>query len=410
MSGHITPRAIDSAQRAAATPAASEPADLGQRLERIASELAATAVERDRLGGTPKAERDLLRWSGLLALIVPVELGGLGRSWPEALRAVRRLARVDPSIAHVFGFQHLLLATLRLFGSEAQWRPLLARTAERDWFWGNALNPLDTRTVVRWRGDTGTLDGQKSFCSGARDSDMLIVSAIDPDTGKLVVGAIPSDRRGLTLHDDWDNMGQRQTDSGSVTLEGVLIDRSELLATPGPLGSPFASLRPCIAQLVLANVYLGIAEGAFAEARAYTSSQARAWFASGVERAIDDPYVLRTYGELYAALQGARATTDEAGEALERAWRTGESLTPEARGEAAIAVAAAKVLTTRASLDVTSRVFEVMGARATTAKARVDRFWRNARTHTLHDPVDYKLRDLGAYALAGRDPVPSFYS
>jgi len=378
--------------------------------ERIALELAKTAAARDAAGGTPKAERDLLRASGLLSLIIPEDLGGAGAGWPETLAVVRRIARVDGSVGHVFGFQHLLLATLRLFGSPEQWRPLFAQTAERRWFWGNALNPLDTRTTVTWRGDTGTLRGVKSFCSGARDSDHLVVSAIDPETSKLIVGAIPSDRKGLTIHADWDNMGQRQTDSGSVTLDGVELKRSELLVSPGPLGSPFASLRPCIAQLVLSNVYLGLAQGAFDEARAYTGSESRAWFASGVERAVDDPYVLRTYGELYAQLQGARAVTDEAAGELERAWQIGEDLSYDQRAVAAIAVAAAKVQTTRASLEVTSRVFEVMGARATTAKARIDRFWRNARTHTLHDPVDYKLRDLGAYALAGKPPTPSFYS
>src|SRR5688572_169343 len=111
-------------------------------VESIALELAKTAVERDARGGTPKAERDLLRASGLLSLIIPEDLGGRGAGWPETLAVVRRLARVDGSVAHVFGFQHLLLATLRLFGSPEQWRPLFAQTAERKWFWGNALNPL----------------------------------------------------------------------------------------------------------------------------------------------------------------------------------------------------------------------------------------------------------------------------
>jgi alkylation response protein AidB-like acyl-CoA dehydrogenase len=61
-------------------------------------------------------------------------------------------------------------------------------------------------------------------------------------------------------------------------------------------------------------------------------------------------------------------------------------------------------------LDVTSKVFEVMGARATSARYRFDRFWRNARTLTLHDPLDYKVREVGDYALNGRFPTPSFYS
>ena len=82
--------------------------------------LAQTAVERDRKGGTPKIERDIIRDSGLLALSIPTQYGGLGGSWAETLQTVRILARADSSIAHVYAFQHLMLATARLFGSPEQ--------------------------------------------------------------------------------------------------------------------------------------------------------------------------------------------------------------------------------------------------------------------------------------------------
>jgi alkylation response protein AidB-like acyl-CoA dehydrogenase len=378
--------------------------------ERLASVFAETAVARDQRGGTPKHERDLLRESGLLTLAIPRELGGWGADWVETLAAVRCIARVDGSVAHVFGFQHLLLATLRLFADERQWRPWFEQTVQNKWFWGNALNPLDPRTSLAWAGDIGYIDGEKSFCSGALDSDMLVVSAIDQTTKKLVIGAIPTARAGIQLREDWDNMGQRQTDSGSARFEHVPLGRHELLASPGPLGSTFASLRPCLAQLILCNIYLGITQGAFASARAYTAEQTKAWFASGVSRPSEDPYVLRTFGELWTELQAARALTDEAARALDLAWSHGDQLTATQRAETATAISLAKVKTTRAGLDVTSRMFEVMGARATVAKARFDRFWRNLRVHTLHDPIDYKLRDIGAWALSDLPPTPSFYS
>jgi alkylation response protein AidB-like acyl-CoA dehydrogenase len=70
----------------------------------------------------------------------------------------------------------------------------------------------------------------------------------------------------------------------------------------------------------------------------------------------------------------------------------------------------AKVAAGRTALDITSEVFEVMGARATSTKYRFDRFWRNARTLTLHDPLDYKVREVGNWFLNGQFPAPSFYS
>lgn len=371
---------------------------------------ASTAAERDRRGGTPKHERDLIRKSGLLALSIPAELGGWGASWPEVMEVVRLFARVDGSLAHVFGFHHLMLATARLFGEPGQWRPLLEGTARHDWFWGNALNPLDARTTLRHEGGLTSISGQKSFCSGSPDSDMLIVSALRPPETRLAIAAIPTRRAGISVREDWDNMGQRQTDSGSVELDQVRIEPGELLDNPGPLGSVFASLRPCIAQLILCNVYQGLAEGALEQARGYTQSARRPWITSGVASASEDPYVLHRYGDMWVGLQAAGALTERAGELLAAAWEQADALSPESRGKAALAIAAAKVATTRVGLDVSSQVFDVMGARATTRAAGLDRFWRNLRTHTLHDPVDYKLRELGRFALAGEYPTPSFYS
>jgi alkylation response protein AidB-like acyl-CoA dehydrogenase len=376
----------------------------------LAEDFAKTAVERDRRGGTPKRERDLLRESGLLALSIPVELGGAGASWAEVMSVVRSFARVDSSLAHVFGFQHLMLATARLFGSPEQWRPLLSDTVKKSWFWGNALNPLDTRTQLTRRGDALFIDGQKSFCSGSPDSDMLIVSALRPPETRLAIAAIPTTRSGILVRGDWDNMGQRQTDSGSVEFVNVRLDPRELLDTPGPLGSVFASLRPCIAQLILANVYQGLAEGALIEAQKYTLGSRRPWIGSSAASSSEDPYVLHHYGELWLGIQSARLLTDHAGAELSAAWVLEDQLTAEQRGQVALSVAAAKVATTKSGLEVTSRMFEVMGARATVASAGLDRFWRNLRTHTLHDPVDYKLRELGDFALNLRVPSPSFYS
>jgi alkylation response protein AidB-like acyl-CoA dehydrogenase len=376
----------------------------------LAEELATDAVARDRAGGTAKKQRDRLRDSGLLGLSVPAELGGLGAPWSVVMEVVRRLARADGAIAHLFGFHHLLLATLRLFGDVAQWRPHLRAAAERRLFWGNALNPLDPRTTLRAAGDAFLLDGEKSFTSGARDSDWLIVSATSEATGKLVVAALPTTRAGILVRDDWDAMGQRQTDSGTVSFSTVRVEAREILASPGPLGSTFASLRPLIAQLALANVYLGIAEGSFIEAKAIARGRDKAWFLSGAPSFREDPYVLRHAGEIALGLKAAQLLTDEAGRALEAAWSAGDALTEQGRGEAAIAIARAKAFVTQVGLDVTCRVFELTGARGALGKHGLDRHWRNLRTHTLHDPVDYKIRELGVNALDGSFPPASFYS
>jgi alkylation response protein AidB-like acyl-CoA dehydrogenase len=376
----------------------------------LATEFAATAAERDAAGGTPKLQRDALRASGLLALSIPQEYGGAGASWRQTLDIVREFARVDPSIAHVFGFHHLMLATVRLFSTPAQWEPWFRHTARLNWFWGNALNPLDGRTIARKFTGHRIFSGQKSFCSGATDSEMLIVSALDDAGGNLLIAAVPTARSGISVIQDWDNIGQRQTDSGSVNFDKVRVEENEVLAVPGPLSTPFACLRPLVAQSVLTHVYLGIAEGAFDDARNYTLREARPWFRSTVQRIEEDPYVLGHYGDFLVGLESARALAALAAGMLDDAWERGPVLDESERGELALKIAAAKVAATRVGLDLTSRMFDVTGARSTHAALRLDRYWRNLRTQTLHDPVDYKVRELGEWALKRTYPQPSFYS
>jgi alkylation response protein AidB-like acyl-CoA dehydrogenase len=381
-----------------------------QTAEQLAAGFAKTAAERDAQGGTPKAERDALRASGLLGVSIPVAYGGFGANWRTTLDVVRVLARADSSLAHVFGFHHLMLATVRLFGAPSQWESWFRQTARHRWFWGNALNPLDERTISRTQAGWREFSGQKSFCSGALDSEMMIVSARDAETRAFLVAAVPTQRSGISIADDWNNIGQRQTDSGTVTFEQVRVEHHEVLSNPGPLSTPFACVRPLIAQLILANIYLGIAEAAFDDARHYTLNEARPWPASKVESIDEDPYILGQYGEFWIGLESVRLLAARAADRLDAAWARGTALSDAERGELALAVASARVAAARTGLELCTRMFDVAGARATHGALRLDRHWRNLRTHTLHDPLAYKIRELGEWALKRSYPTPSFYS
>lgn len=380
----------------------------------IASELAATlaasAVERDRHGGHAARERRLLRESGLLTLSVPREFGGQGAGWGTVNQVVRILARADSALAHLFGFHHLQLAGIQLYGNARQQRELLTATVEQGLFWGNALNPLDQRTVATEHGDGYVLTGEKSFSSGSVGSDWLTVSAWHAPTQSALIGVIPSTSDGLSIRPDWDAFGQKQTDSGTVEFRGVALPATLVLQAPGEAATPRATLRSQVAQLIMANLYLGIGEGAFEAAREFTREQSRPWFAANVATAADDPFIQHRYGELWSLLRPAAVLADLAAHELDAALAKGSLVTERERGEVAIAVAEAKVLAHRAGIEVSNQLFELTGARATSNKLGLDRFWRNVRVHTLHDPIDYKYRDLGRYALHRTLPEPTAYS
>ncbi|HEY1395300.1 acyl-CoA dehydrogenase family protein [Roseateles sp.] len=385
---------------------------LGPGLDRVVEQLAATAVQRDRDGGHAAEQRELIRASGLLALTIPEAHGGLGGGIPEFCEAVRRIARVDSALAHVLAFHHLQLYGVSLYGgpaATAHGARHLRETAEQRLFWGNALNPADTRLTAARDGAGWRLDGVKSFCSGSLGSDRLTVSATTGE-GAFLIGIVPTRREGVRVEQDWDAFGQRQTDSGTVRFDAVRLDDDELLQVPGQSPTPRATLRSQIAQLIMTHLYLGIGEGAFDEARRYTAARGRAWSASGVARAVDDPLVQHRYGDLWLKVRAAQAVSADAVDLLRRALERGDALTARERGEVALAGAEAKVLAHRAGVEVSSQLFELTGARSTSAEFGLDRFWRNARVHTLHDPVDYKLRDLGRFFLDDRIPDPTAYS
>ncbi|HEY9727356.1 MAG TPA: acyl-CoA dehydrogenase family protein [Chroococcales cyanobacterium] len=374
----------------------------------LAQEFAETAVERDAKGGTPKYERDKLRESGLLKLIVPTEYGGNGQTWSYTLKIVRDFAKVDSSIAHLFSYHFLGVIAPHIFGSTEQKERYYTETIKHNWFWCNGFNPLDRRVTLTPQGNKFRLNGTKSFCSGSVDSDLIPISAVQAGVTGFRIVIVPTQREGVIVNDDWDNMGQRQTNSGSITFQNVLIEADEIL-TPAPDAGVFKTIRSCLTQITFANIYLGIAQGALEAAKEYTKTQTRAWLTSGVDSASQDPYILHDYGEMWVNLQAATLLTDKAGEVVDAAWEKQQQLTSEERGECAIAIATAKVAATKVGLDITSRIFEVMGARATASKYGFDRYWRNLRTFTLHDPVDYKIRTLGDWALNDRLPAPDFY-
>jgi alkylation response protein AidB-like acyl-CoA dehydrogenase len=375
----------------------------------LAAEFATTAIERDKAGGTPKHERDRIRESGLLKIAIPRAYGGWELPWHEVLRTSREFAKVDSSIAHVFSYHYMGVTIPHILGSLEQKQHFYTETINNNWFWCNALNPLDRRVTLTQDGKIWRLNGTKSFCSGSKDSDILPITAVDHKTLELTALAIPTRRAGITVHDDWDNMGQRQTDSGSISFEQVQVFPQEIFGSRNQSDRPFKTIRTCLTQLNLANIYLGIAIGAFEKAKEYTQTQTKPWHNSGVDSANQDPYILQNYGNMWVDLEATTALVDRAGLILQSAWEQQWDLTAQQRGETAIAIATAKVAAHKVGLDVTSRIFDVMGARATAARYGFDRYWRNLRTFTLHDSIDYKIKVIGDWALSDQIPNPDFY-
>jgi alkylation response protein AidB-like acyl-CoA dehydrogenase len=386
------------------------PLEVQQQLSALCELLATSAVARDRSGGHAAAEREAIRRSGLLHLTTPVAFGGGGLGWPLLYRCLRRIAEVDSALAHLFAFHHLQVATVLIYGNAEQQQRLLADTVSHKLFWGNALNPSDRRATAQRVSGGYLIHGPKGYCSGSVGSDRLTLSAWHEATQSFLVAVTATAQPGVHVVADWDAFGQRQTDSGTIDFEQVFIPEQDVLIHPGTDATPWVTLRSQLAQHVLGSLYGGIAAGALRAGLAFTREHARPWPTAGVERSVDDPCTQLRFAELWLQVKAALTVSDDASVQLQAAFSQGPALSAAQRGEVAVAVAEAKVLTHRAAMEVSSRFFEMTGARATGMRLGLDRFWRNARVHTLHDPVDQKLRDLGRFALEGLAPTPTAYS
>ncbi|MGW2648060.1 SfnB family sulfur acquisition oxidoreductase [Streptomyces sp. NPDC001393] len=370
----------------------------------LAAEFTAGAAERDAQRRLPRAEVDRLSASGLLAVTVPAEHGGADVRAATLAEIFRLLGSADGSLAQIPQSHFVYVNVIRRQGTEEQRKFFFAELLAGRRF-GNAQSEAGTRHVqdIRTRLEprpdgSYLLTGVKHYCTGALFADWIPVLARAEDDN-LHVAYVPGDAPGATVVDDWDGMGQRTTASGTVRLDAVSVPADRVL--PHHLTFQGPQLHGAIAQLLHAAIDTGIARGALAQAAEFVRTKSRPWFESGAEAAAEDPLLIQRFGELALQVRAAEALLKEAARTVDAAR---DHLTDDSAAEASIAVAAAKVRAAEAAVEVASALFEVAGTRSALNSLNLHRHWRDARTHSLHDPARWKVQHIGRYELSGTRP------
>ncbi|MEV0388538.1 SfnB family sulfur acquisition oxidoreductase [Nonomuraea sp. NPDC050643] len=374
----------------------------------VARELAAGfaegAARRDAERVLPVAEIEALSGSGLLAITVPARHGGAGVRTATVGAVIRELSAADGSIGQIPQNHFWYVDSLREHGTPEQqaffYREVLAGRRL-----GNAAvdarGPGGAREHAKLRPHEGghLISGHKVYSTGALFAHWIPVTATDGDS--YSVAFVPRDAPGLTVVDDWDGFGQRTTASGTVLLDDVFVPADHVMPVRRDDVSTFRSF----GLLIHAAIDTGIAEGALADAAAFLRGYVKGgWPGSQAEKVVEDPVVVQTFGELAVLTRAARALLESAGDAVDRARAAAPEDFERLAGEAAVAMAAARAQADRAANRVTGEWFELAGAGATRSGLNLDRHWRNARTHTVHDPRRAKVHDVGNYHLNGIAP------
>lgn len=369
---------------------------------RLAREFALESSLRDREGYLPIPEIDRYSHSGLWGITVPKAYGGAGVSYATLAEVIRILAEGDSSIAQITQNHLALVAHIDLDASPAQKEELFGLVL-KGWRLGNAFSEKGSKTVAAFEtklvldGDTAVVNGQKFYTTGALLAHLVPIVAVD-GAGKGWLAFAERDAAGLTVINDWSGIGQRTTASGSIRLENVRVPVSRLVPVDA-FERPTAA--GAISQIIQAAIDAGIAAAAIADTVEFVRTRSRPWIDSGKETAAEDPFTVSAVGELVLRLHAAEALLERAGRAIDRALAEPSE---ETANHATLVTSEAKVLSTEVAIAATNKLFELAGTRSALAEHNLDRHWRNARIHTLHDPVRWKYFHLGNYHLNGVHP------
>lgn len=371
--------------------------------EDVAQHLRQDSVLRDRERRLPYPELELFSRSGLWGISVPKAHGGAGVTNVTLAKVIARIAQADASLGQIPQNHFYALEVLRVNGSPAQQQRLFGEVLAGRRF-GNALAELGTKTAhdrttrLRRDGDGYRIDGRKFYATGALYAQRIPTSVID-EQGVQHLAFVPADSHGLQVIDDWSGFGQRTTGSGSVVFDNVAVSAEDVIAFQSAFERP-TTVGP-LAQILHAAIDTGIARAAFDDALHFVRTRSRPWVDSGLDKASDDPLTLKSFGHLAIRLHACEALLERAGECLDRAR---EDSTADSVAAASIAVAEARAISTEIALAASSTLFELAGSQATLAEHGLDRHWRNARVHTLHDPVRWKYHAIGNYYLNDEHP------
>ena len=371
--------------------------------EALAADFVVRSALRDREREWPVRELDAFSQSGLWSLNVPKAFGGPELSYATISRVIEIISAADSSIGQVAQNHIGVVAAVRTV-SDPEQQALLFGEVLKGVRFGNAFSEFGSKRAVDFEtrfedgGDHVVVNGRKFYATGALLAHLVPIVALDGE-GRAWYAIAERGAEGLSVIDDWSSFGQRTTLSGTVILDSVKVPKTHLV--PGYKGYDHPTADGAIFQIIQVAVDTGIAKAAIDETVNFVRTKSRSWVDSGKDHAFEDPYTIQAVGGLTLRLHAAQALLEKAGRAIDEAVKAPSA---ENVAWAQVVTAEAKVLSTEIAIEATNKLFELAGTRSTLAENGLDRHWRNARTHTLHDPVRWKYAILGDYFLNGKNP------
>lgn len=379
---------------------------LSERFRPLFRKIREGAIERELRRELPLEQLDWLKKSGFTALRVPEEFGGSGISLPELFNLLIELGEADSNLVQSlrghFGFVENILNSSN--GARRQkWLPRLGsgETVGPAWSETGDAQQTEFSTHVQRSGSQWRLNGRKFYTTGSLYSDWIDVGLTD-ENGKTVNVTVSRTAAGVSVIDDWNGFGQTLTASGTAVFDNVIINEGEINE------DAVFGYSPAFYQLIHLATIAGIGRAQSGEVASLVAARKRTYSNGNALRAADDVQILQVVGKLRGAAYSSGAIVLHSAAALQRVFEAGKSQDEQQITEA-ISIAELEVsqslnVVTDLLLNATTLLFDALGASATLKPLALDRFWRNVRTLSSHNPRIYKDRIVGDFAVNGTPP------
>lgn len=372
----------------------------------LGAELSATATARDAQGVVPVDAVQELKRRGFVNIFLPRAHGGAGASLREAAWSVLELSSGDASVGALLAFHLYNSLVPQFLDFEDDNAEIVRLSARNRWYWGNVTQYVNKDFIAVPRPDGGfVVNGTKKWNTGAPVADVTTVLAVHDNREQFIYAYVPTSREGVTFHGDWNQIGLRGADSSSVTFDNVRIHPEEII--PWKHGGVQTGLIPfwtTFAAVYYSAVFLGTTRGALHAARAYAHEKTRQHLTPGVASIADDPFVQAEFGGLWTRLEAGFGYLDRVIAKVQDGWNRRRELGEDERSALSIEAVALRLFSTELALEITPRIFDFAGGSATASRYGFDRFWRDARTLSVHDARIYSQRLIGDFALNDRAP------
>ncbi|MEC5318970.1 acyl-CoA dehydrogenase family protein [Brenneria populi subsp. brevivirga] len=384
-------------------------ARLAARYRPIFARIAAGALERERARQLPYEPLRWLKEAGFGALRVPREKGGEGASLPQLFQLLIELAEADSNLPQALR-AHLAFVEDRLNAPDGpardRWfrRFIDGEIVGSGWTEIGAVKLGDVNTKVTPAADGWRLDGEKFYSTGTLFADWIDVYAERADTGGAAIAIVSTAQQAVRREDDWDGFGQRLTGSGTTRFTQAHVEAEHVY--------DFADrfrYQTAFYQHVLLAALAGIAKAAARDAAQGVRRRRRVYSHGNGDLVRDDVQVQQVVGQIAAWSYAVEATVLQATASLQRAYEAhfsgDEALEQAANIQAEIDAAKAQAIASELAPRAATELFNALGASDTRADKALDRHWRNARTLASHNPVIYKLRNIGAWEISETPPT-----